>query len=160
MIEAIENFLIGINPSFGVFAVSLVPVIELRGAIPLGIGIGLHWFWVYVICVIGNMLPTPFVILLIRPLIDWLLHSKLFRRVGEWLDNRTKEKSLKLNKYKKIGLMLFVGIPLPGTGAYTGAMIAGILNMRLKDALPAIFAGVLIAGTIMLAISCGVKFLI
>ena len=160
MIETIENFLIGINPSFGIFAVSLVPIIELRGAIPLGIGIGLNWLWVYIISVIGNMLPIPFVILLIRPLIDWLLHSKALHKVGEWLDNRTKEKSLKINKFKKIGLMLFVAVPLPGTGAYTGAMIAGILNMRLKDAIPAIFAGVIIAGAIMLAISCGVKFLI
>ena len=160
MIEAIENFLIGINPSFGIFAVSLVPIIELRGAIPLGIGIGLNWLWVYIISVIGNMLPIPFVILLIRPLIDWLLHSKALHKVGEWLDNRTKEKSLKINKFKKIGLLLFVAVPLPGTGAYTGAMIAGILNMRLKDAIPAIFAGVIIAGAIMLAISCGVKFLI
>ena len=160
MIDAIENFLIGINPSFGIFAVSLVPIIELRGAIPLGIGIGLNWLWVYIISVIGNMLPIPFVILLIRPLIDWLLHSKALHKIGEWLDNRTKEKSLKINKFKKIGLMLFVAVPLPGTGAYTGAMIAGILNMRLKDAIPAIFAGVIIAGAIMLAISCGVKFLI
>ncbi len=160
MIETIENFLVGINPTFGTFAVSMVPVIELRGAIPLGIGLGLNWFWVYIISVIGNMLPVPFVILLIRPFIEWLLHSGIFSKIGIWLDKRTKEKSLKLNKYKKLGLLLFVAIPFPGTGAYTGAMIAGILNMRLKDALPVIFAGVIIAGIIMTMISCGVKFLI
>ena len=160
MIEAIENFLVGINPSFGVFAVSMVPIIELRGAIPLGVGLGLHWLWVYIISVIGNMIPVPFVLLLIRPFIEWLLHSKAFNKVGVWLDNRTKEKSMKLTKYKKLGLFIFVAIPFPGTGAYTGAMVAGILNMRLKDALPAIIAGVLVAGLAMLAISCGVKFLI
>jgi len=159
MIEAIENFLIGINPSFGIFAVSMVPIIELRGAIPLGIGLDLHWLWVFIISVIGNMLPIPFVILLIRPLIEWLLHSKAFHRVGEWLDTRTKEKSKSINKYKKLGLFIFVAIPLPGTGAYTGAMVAGILNMRLKDALPAILAGVIVAGIIMTLLSCGVKFL-
>jgi len=159
MIETIENFLVGINPIFGVFAVSMVPVIELRGAIPLGIGLNLPWFWVYIVSVIGNMIPVPFVILLIRPLIDYLLHSKAFNKIGTWLDNRTKEKSKKLTKYKKLGLFIFVAIPLPGTGAYTGAMAAGILNMRLKDALPAIFAGVLVAGIAMLSISCGVKFL-
>lgn len=159
MIEAIENFLVGINPSFGVFAVSLVPVIELRGAIPLGIGLNLNWLWVYIISVIGNMLPVPFVILLIRPIIDWLVHSKLFYKVGKWLDERTLEKSKSINKYKKIGLFMFVAIPLPGTGAYTGAMVAGILNMRLKDAVPMIFAGVLVAGIAMLALSCGIKFL-
>lgn len=160
MIEAIENFLVSINPSFGVFAVSMVPIIELRGAVPLGIGLDLPWLWVYLISVIGNMIPIPIVILVVRPIIEWLIHSKLFSKIGLWLDNRTKEKSKQITKYKKLGLFLFVAIPLPGTGAYTGAMIAGVLNMRLKDALPAIFLGVLSAGIAMLVISCGVKILI
>ena len=159
MIEAIENFLISINPSFGVFAVSMVPIIELRGAIPLGIGLDLNWFWVYMISVIGNLLPVPFVILLVRPIIEWLVHSKMFSKLGKWLDERTKKKTENMTKYKKWGLFIFVAVPLPGTGAYTGAMIAGMLNMRLKDALPAIISGVLVAGIAMLAISCGVKFL-
>ena len=159
MIETIENFLISINPSFGVFAVSMVPIIELRGAIPLGIGLDLNWFWVYMISVIGNLLPVPFVILLVRPIIEWLVHSKMFCKLGNWLDERTKKKTENMTKYKKWGLFIFVAVPLPGTGAYTGAMIAGMLNMRLKDALPAIIFGVLVAGIAMLAISCGVKFL-
>ncbi len=159
MIEAIENFLVSINPSFGVFAVSLVPVIELRGAIPLGIGLGLNWFWVYIISVIGNLLPVPFVILLIRPFINWLLHSRMFRKLGLWLDERTQKKTEAMNKYKKLGLFIFVAIPFPGTGAYTGATIAGMLNMRLKDAVPAIALGVVVAGIAMLIISCGIKFL-
>ena len=159
MIEAIENFLISINPSFGVFAVSMVPIIELRGAIPLGKGLDLNWFWVYMISVIGNLLPVPFVILLVRPIIEWLVHSKMFGKLGKWLDERTKKKTENMTKYKKWGLFIFVAVPLPGTGAYTGAMIAGMLNMRLKDALPAIISGVLVAGIAMLAISCGVKFL-
>lgn len=159
MIETIENFLISINPSFGVFAVSMVPIIELRGAIPLGIGLDLNWFWVYMISVIGNLLPVPFVILLVRPIIEWLVHSKMFGKLGKWLDERTKKKTENMTKYKKWGLFIFVAVPLPGTGAYTGAMIAGMLNMRLKDALPAIVSGVLVAGIAMLAISCGVKFL-
>ena len=159
MIETIENFLVSINPSFGVFAVSMVPIIELRGAIPLGVGLGLNWLWVYVISVIGNLIPVPFVILLVRPIINWLIHSRLFGKLGRWLDERTKKKTEKMTKYKKWGLFIFVAVPLPGTGAYTGAMIAGMLNMRLKDALPAIICGVLVAGIAMLAISCGVKFL-
>ncbi len=156
MIQTIENFLININPSFGTFAVSMVPIIELRGAIPLGIGLGLNWFWVYIVCVVGNMLPIPFVIRIIRPLIEWLIHSKMFHKVGNWLDNRTKKKSESITKYKKLGLLIFVAIPLPGTGAWSGAMVAGLLNMRLKDALPAIFAGVAIAGIIMVLVSLGV----
>ena len=161
MIQAIENFFININPSFGTFMVSMFPIIELRGAIPLGIGaLGLNWFWVYLISVIGNMLPTPFVILIIRPLIEWLIHSRMFNKVGLWLDNRTKEKSAKITKYKKLGLLLFVAIPFPGTGAWTGAMIAGVLNMRLKDALPAIFGGLLVAGAAMVVISKFFQFLL
>jgi len=160
MIETIENFFISINPSFGTFMVSMMPIIELRGSIPLGIGLGLNCFWVYVISVIGNMLFIPLVILLIRPFIDWLIHSKIFSKIGIWLDKRTKEKSEKVTKYKKLGLLLFVAIPLPGTGAWTGAMIAGILNMRLKDAIPAIFSGVIIAGMIMVVISKFFQFLI
>lgn len=156
MIETIENFLININPSFGVFVVSMLPIIELRGAIPLGIGLGLNWLWVYVISIIGNMLPIPFVIRIIRPLIEWLVHSKAFSKVGKWLDSRTKEKTKQITKYKKIGLLIFVAVPLPGTGAWSGAMAAGLLNMRLKDALPVIFAGVLIAGVAMTLISLGV----
>ena len=160
MIEAIESFLIGINPIFGIFAVSMVPIIELRGAIPLGIGLELNWLWVYIICVVGNLLPVPFVIRLVRPIIEWLIHSKMFSKLGNWLDERTKKKTENMTKYKKWGLFIFVAVPLPGTGAYTGAMIAGMLNMRLKDALPAIIGGVLVAGIAMIAISCGVKFLI
>lgn len=160
MIQTIEDFFININPSFGTFMVSLFPIIELRGAIPLGIGLGLNWFWVYLISVIGNMLPIPFVILIIRPLIERLIHSKAFNKVGLWLDQRTKEKSIKVTKYKKLGLLIFVAIPLPGTGAWTGAMIAGILNMRLKDSLPAVLAGVLIAGMAMVVISKFFQFLI
>ena len=156
MIQAIENFFISIDPSFGTFMVSMIPIIELRGAIPLGIGLGLNWLWVYVICVLGNMLPIPIVIRIIRPLIEWLIHSKAFHKIGNWLDNRTKEKSKSITKYKKLGLFIFVAIPLPGTGAWSGAMVAGLLNMRLKDALPAIFAGVTVAGVIMTLLSLGV----
>ena len=106
------------------------------------------------------MLPIPFVILIIRPLIDWLIHSKAFNKIGLWLDNRTKEKTKQVTKYKKLGLLLFVAIPLPGTGAWSGAMVAGILNMRLKDALPVIFAGVVIAGAAMVIISKFFQFLL
>ena len=74
MFDSIINFFESINPSFGTFVISMIPVIELRGAIPAGIHVGLHWLWVYVLCVVGNMLPIPFVIWIIRPLIEWLVH--------------------------------------------------------------------------------------
>ncbi len=148
MIAAIENFFMGINPYFGVFAVSMVPVIELRGAIPLGLAYGLHWLWVLIISIVGNLLPAPFVIWIIRPFIEWMKKTPSLKKFGLWLDNRTKSKSKNIKKYKFWGLMLLVAIPLPGTGAWTGAMVAGIMNMRLKDAIPAILLGVIVAGII------------
>ena len=160
LILSIEEFFTGINPSFGTFMISLIPIIELRGAIPVGIGCGLHWLWVYVICVIGNCLPVPLVIRIIRPLIEWLLRSKMFRRTGEWLQNRTEKKTEKVTKYKKLGLLIFVALPLPGTGAWSGAMIAGMMNMRIKDAFPAIAGGVCIAGVIMVVISKFFQYLL
>lgn len=156
MFDSIINFFESINPSFGTFVISMIPVIELRGAIPAGIHAGLHWLWVYVLCVVGNMLPIPFVIWIIRPLIEWLIHSKMFHKVGNWLDNRTKKKSESVLKYKKLGLLIFVAIPFPGTGAWSGATIAGMLNMRQKDALPVIFGGVLIAGAVVTLVSLGI----
>jgi len=159
IIQTIENFLTGINPSFGTFMVSMVPIIELRGAIPLGIACGLNWLWVYFISVVGNLLLIPLVIRIVRPIIEWLLESKLFHKIGKWLKNRTNKKQKDVTKYKKLGLIIFVAIPLPGTGAYSGAMIAGMMNMRIKDAMPPIVAGVCIAGAIMLIGSLGIKAL-
>ena len=161
MIEIIEAYLSAINKDFAVFVVSMLPIIELRGAIPFGIeALNMNWLRVFILSVLGNMLPIPFVILIIRPLIEWLLKSKLFSKAGKWIDERTKRKSKSITKYKKLGLFIFVAIPLPGTGAWTGAMAAGILDMRLKDALPAILAGVIVAGILMIGITYGFSFLL
>ncbi len=156
MIETIGAYLSNINKDLAVFLMSLVPVVELRGAIPFAIGaLGMNWLRAYVISVIGNMLPVPFLIWLIRPIVEWLLRTKTFSKLGSWLDERTRRKSKSVTKYKKLGLLIFVAIPLPGTGAWSGAMIAGLLDMRIKDALPAIFGGVLIAGLLVVGITCG-----
>lgn len=158
MIEFIESYFAGINKDLAVFIVSLFPVIELRGAIPYGIGmLGMNWLRVALLSIVGNMLPVPFLILLIRPIVEWLMRSKYLSGVGRWLDERTRKKSESVTRYKKLGLLIFVAIPLPGTGAWSGAMVAGLLNMRLKDALPAIFGGVLVAAAIVTAATCGVK---
>lgn len=156
MIETIETYLSAINKDFAVLLMSLVPVVELRGAIPFAIGaLGMNWLRAYAISVVGNMLPVPFIIWLIRPIVEWLLRTKAFSKIGVWLDERTKRKSESVTKYKKLGLLIFVAIPLPGTGAWSGAMIAGLLDMRIKDALPAILGGVLIAGLLVVGITCG-----
>jgi len=161
MIELLETYLSAINKDFAVFVVSMLPIIELRGAIPFGIeGLDMNWLRVFLISIFGNMLPVPFVIWIIRPLIEWLLKSKMFSKVGKWIDERTKRKSESVTKYKKLGLFILVAIPLPGTGAWTGATVAGLLDMRLKDALPAIFAGVIAAGILVIGITYGFGFLL
>ena len=156
MIEAIEAYLAGVNHEFAVFIVSMLPIIELRGAIPFGISLGLDWWIVFALSVLGNILPVPFIIMFFRPIIDYLENTKLFGKFASKIKNRTKSKVSDVTKYKMFGLFLFVAIPLPGTGAWTGAAIAAIMKMRIKHSLPAILVGVLCAGVIMTAVSCGV----
>ena len=155
MLDNIINYLSGINGYLTVFIISMLPVVELRGAIPVGVGLDLNWLLAYLTCVIGNMIPVPFIILFIRPIVEYLLKTKYFKPIGEKIQNRTMSKSGKIKKYKMFGLFIFVAIPLPGTGAWTGAMLAGLMDMRLKDSLPMIFCGVLVAGVLMMGISYG-----
>jgi len=142
---------------FGIFLISLMPVIELRGAIPAGVALNMHPALVYIICVIGNMLPIPIILLWIRPLFNALKQKKAFGFIKK-LEDKALNKSEKIQKRSFFGLMIFVAIPLPGTGAWTGALIAALLNMRIKKALPAIFLGVLISGAIVLTISLVLKY--
>jgi len=131
------------------FLVSMVPVIELRGAIPLGVAHGLSIPIAAVISIIGNMVPVPVIILFVRRVFKWLKERS--SRIGGWiirLENRADRKSKVVIDYQLVGLCLLVAVPLPGTGAWTGALVAAILELRLKNALPAIFAGVCIAGAI------------
>lgn len=155
MIDSIINYLAQIDKLFAVFVISMFPIVELRGAIPIGVGLGLDLLHVYVISVIGNMIPVPFIILFVRPIIEYLGKTKYFSKFANWLENRTMSKSYKIKKYKMLGLFLFVAIPLPGTGAWTGAALAGLMDMRLKDSLPMIFLGIVTAGIVMMLISYG-----
>ncbi|MBQ7900792.1 MAG: small multi-drug export protein, partial [Clostridia bacterium] len=148
------------NKLFAVFVISMFPIVELRGAIPIGVGLDLELWKVFVVSVIGNMIPVPFIILFVRPIIEYLAKTKRFSKFAGWLTERTMSKSEKITKYKMFGLFVFVAIPLPGTGAWTGSMLAGLMDMRLKDAVPMIFAGVITAGIIMLLISYGLGALI
>lgn len=156
MVEMIESYLAGINHELAVFIVSMLPIIELRGAIPFGITLGIDWWLVYILSVVGNVLPVPFIILFFRPIIDYLEKTRLFGKLAQKLKKRTTSKIDGVNKYKMFGLFLFVAIPLPGTGAWTGAAIAAIMKMRIKHSLPTILLGVMAAGVIMTAVSCGV----
>ena len=136
--------------------ISMLPIIELRGGIPVGALNGIPWVETYLLCVIGNMLPVPFIILFVRRVFDWMKKkSARLGRLAERFETKFRTKAANVVKYEMLGLLLFVAIPLPGTGAWTGAGIAAFLNMRLKHALPVIFGGELIAGFIMSGISYG-----
>ena len=138
------------------FGTALLPVLEIRGAIPVGIANGLDAWATYIVGVIGNMLPIPFLILLTRQIIAWLEKHNILVKFTNWLRRKGKEKSEVIEKSSFWGLLILVAIPLPGTGAWTGALVASFLDMSLKRALPAITLGVLIAGGIVMAVTFGV----
>ena len=144
-----------------VFGMAMLPVVELRAAIPYGIALDLNPFLVYALSVLGNMLPAPFIILFIRRIFEWMkTKSEFLRKLAEKMEAKAAGKIDKVRKYEMLGLFIFVAIPAPGTGAWTGALIAAMLEMRLKQAIPPIFLGVVTAGVIMLAISGGISMLV
>ena len=139
-----------------VFFCAMVPLIELRGSVIIGAGMGMPWFANLALSVIGNMIPVPFILLFIRRILAWMHTTKHFHGIAEWLEKKAHSKSDRVLKYASLGLVLFVGIPLPGTGAWTGSLVAALLNMRMKYALPSILLGVLAAGVIMSLASYGI----
>lgn len=136
--------------------ISMVPIIELRGAIPVATGMGISPVVAFIICTVCNMIPVPFIMLFGRRLISWLQTTKLLGNIATKYEKRLTEKAEKMMGYAVVGLITFVAIPAPGTGAWSGAVIATLLNMRMKYAVPAIFVGVLIAGLIMTLLSYGI----
>ena len=138
------------------FLVAMVPVVELRGAIPIGMGMGLTLWQAFILSCIGNLVPVPFIILFVRKIFAWLRQKwpKLDSFVSK-LENKALSKEDLVKKYEAWALFIFVAIPLPGTGAWTGALIAAMFNMRMKKAFPAIALGVLAAGIIISAVSYG-----
>lgn len=148
----LENIL---GPEFYTFLISMVPVIELRGAIPVGQALGLSFWECFLISSVGNMLPVPIILLFVRAVLGWMKGIKYLDKIALWVEKKGAKHSGEVTKYATWGLMIFVVIPLPGTGAWTGALIAALLDMRMKKALPSICAGVLVAGLFVSAISFG-----
>ena len=136
--------------------ISMVPVLELRGAIPIATAHGLN-FWVAIICaIIGNLIPVPFIIIFIRKIFDLIRKwSKKLDNLVTRLEERAHKKSDVVQKYAFWGLVILVAIPLPGTGAWTGALVAAVLEMRLKKAFPAIALGVIGAAIIVSIVTYG-----
>jgi len=138
------------------FLISMVPIIELRGALPIATAHGLDWQIAIPVAIIGNLIPIPFIIVFIKRIFAWI--RKVLPKLNSFVDkleNRAKEKSDIIEKGVFLGLYLFVAIPLPGTGAWTGALIAAMLDMKLKRAFPAIALGVVTAGIIVAFVSYG-----
>lgn len=132
-----------------IFVISLIPILELRGGILAAKLLGVTMLKAVPICIVGNIIPIPFILLFIKNIFKWLKRFSLFKSVIEKLENRAMNKSGSMKKKEFIGLMLFVGIPLPGTGAWTGSLIASLLDIDFKKAIVAELCGLVIASSIM-----------
>lgn len=149
-----------LSPLIMTFFWAMVPLLELRFAIPYGVARGLEPWTACVAAVLGNMIPVPFVVLLARRACNWLRDTRLLGpRIG-WLERRAHLKGRLVRKYRLLGLTVLVAVPLPGTGAWTGALVASVLDIRLRDAMPAILLGLVIAGGIITALTVGMARLI
>ncbi|MCI8586420.1 MAG: small multi-drug export protein [Lachnospiraceae bacterium] len=138
-----------------VFIISMVPILELRGGLLAASAFNIDIVKAIWICVVGNIIPVPFILLLITPIFQWLKQTKLFRPMVEKLENKAMGKSEQIEKYEFWGLVLFVGIPLPGTGAWTGSLIASLLGIKFRKAFPAVILGIVMATVIMSIVSYG-----
>ena len=138
-----------------VFIISLMPILELRGGLIAAALLGLGGIKSFIICFIGNIIPIPFILWFITPIFDYLKKTKLFKGLVTKLENKAISKKEQIEKLQYLGLMLFVGIPLPGTGAWTGCLIAAMLNMDKKKAMLYAILGVIMAGIIMMILSYG-----
>ncbi len=139
------------------FFISMVPIVELRAGLPYGIALGLEYPLALTAAVLGNMVPVPFIIIYIRRIFAWLRrHWSALDGLITRLESRADVKGDKVRRYGALGLLILVAIPLPGTGAWTGALVAALLDLPLRRAVPVIFAGVCIAAAIMTGITFGV----
>ncbi len=139
-----------------VFLISLMPILELRGGLLAAALLGLDPWQSYVICIIGNLLPVPFILLLINKILDWMRKSNIFKKIANWLDKKVDKHKGQIEKYGYLGVIIFVGIPLPGTGAWTGSLIASVLNLDKKKTFISVCIGVLMASIIMMFLSYGI----
>ncbi len=146
---------------FMTMVLAMVPVMELRGAIPIGVAAGLDVREAMLASIVGNMIPVPFIILFVRKVFAWMRTKsrRLDNLVGRF-ERKAAKHSAVVEKYEWLGLVILVAIPLPGTGAWTGALVAAMLDMRLKRAFPAVLIGVIIAGFIVSYITYGARMLL
>lgn len=140
-----------------IFLISVLPVLELRGGLIAASLLGVDLIPAMIICYLGNILPIPFILLFLKRIFAFMKAHGILVKFVEWLENRgaSKGEEVKNSRWEKWGLLVFVAIPLPGTGGWTGALIASVLNMKVKDSFPVIAVGVAVAGIIMAILSYG-----
>ena len=157
MAETIVHFLENhhISPYLIIFLVSLMPILEIRGGLIAAAVLQVPLVPAFLVAAAANMIPIPFILLFIRQIFKWMKRIKWFQRLVEWCERKAEKHGEKMKKAEIWGLYVFVGIPLPGTGGWTGALVAAFLEMPLKKALPVIFAGVVTAGLIIAALAYG-----
>ena len=145
-----------ISPEGAVFIISMIPILELRGGLLAASLLKISAAKALPICIVGNIIPIPFILLFIRQIFKWMKKTKLFRGLIIKMENRAIGKSDQIKRYEFLGLLLFVGIPLPGTGAWTGALIASLLEVDIKKSSIAILCGLFMASAIMYIVSYGI----
>ena len=143
------------SPQLIIFLVSMIPILELRGGLIVASLLKVDMWQAIPICIVGNIIPVPFILFLIRKIFAVLKRTKVFKGIVEKLEQRAYEKSDNIRRFEFWGLVAFVGIPLPGTGAWTGSLIAALLGIDRKKAIAAVLLGILIATVIMTAVSYG-----
>ena len=156
MVDFIRQMLEGLGAETTVLIMSMIPVVELRGAIPVGMALGLTTYHSTILSFLGSMIPVPFILFGIRPVFELLRKTKLFRGLVDRLTTKSLNKGHRIQKFGAFALLIFVAIPLPGTGVWSGSLIAALLDMRFKYAFPAILVGNFIAGLIIMFLSNGV----
>jgi len=154
------NLMNGAPKELIIFLISMIPILELRGGVLAASALGVPMWRAVLFCVAGNIVPIPFILLLITPIFSWLKQTRYLKPKIERLEAKSLAKSEQIQKYEFAGLLIFVGIPLPGTGAWTGSLIAALLGIKTKKALPAIILGVFMAAAIMCVISYGIPALV
>ncbi len=159
--QALVDFFGNTIPSWlTVFLISMLPILELRGGLIAAKLLGIPLVRAFIICYIGNLLPIPFILLLIKKIFKWMRRFPKFAKIVDKMESKAEKGRDKVEKYKEWGLFAFVAIPLPGTGGWTGALISAVLNLDIKKSFLVIALGVLTAGIIMALISYGLPALV
>ena len=164
MADALANWFIttlnGVPPLLIIFIISMIPILELRGGLIAAALLKINILHAIPVCIIGNLIPIPFILLLVTPLFKWMKKTKLLKPIVEKFEAKSISNSEKIKEYEFWGLAIFVGVPLPGTGGWTGAIIAALLEINFKRAVLSIFMGILMATTIMCIITYGIPYVI